>query len=462
MTTPTVAQTWLHIGAGSFHRAHQAVYLHKLREAGDTRWTLALGNIRDDMSPLLSDLAKQHGRYTLETVDSQGHRQYETIRSIERIVPWDAGITALTAVGAEPSTRIISFTVTEAGYYLDQQHQLDPSYPDIAADLKGEHRTIYGTLAAILKQRQTQGSGAVTLLNCDNLRHNGERFHAGLLQFLALRGETALLDWVQTHTSSPNSMVDRITPRPVPEVRARVLAATGVNDPCALMGERFIQWVIEDQFIAGRPKLEAVGVEMVQSVLPYEEAKIRILNATHSCIAWAGTLLGMSYIHEGTLYPAIRQLAYDYVTDDVIPCLTPSPLDLAQYRDTVLDRFGNPNIQDSNQRVAADGYSKLPGFIAPTLQECFARGREPRSTAVLPALFFLFLQRWARDELPYTYQDGIQDPAATRAMLAADDPVAAYTADPALWGALAGKPAFTALVRERIDHMAGWVRQHTT
>ncbi|HEY9103542.1 D-arabinitol 4-dehydrogenase [Chitinimonas sp.] len=462
MTTPTVAHTWLHIGAGSFHRAHQAVYLHRLREAGDTRWTLALGNIRDDMSPLLNDLAKQQGRYTLETVDSQGHRQYETIRSIERIVPWDADLAALTAVGAEPSTRIISFTVTEAGYYLDQQHQLDPSYPDLAADLAGEHRTIYGTLSAILKQRQAQGSGPVTLLNCDNLRHNGERFHAGLLQFLALRGETALLDWVQTHTSSPNSMVDRITPRPVPEVRARVLAATGVDDPCALMGERFIQWVIEDQFIAGRPQLEAVGVETVQSVLPYEEAKIRILNATHSCIAWAGTLLGMAYIHEGTLHPAIRQLAYDYVTDDVIPCLTPSPLDLAQYRDTVLDRFGNPNIQDSNQRVAADGYSKLPGFIAPTLQECYRLGREPRSTAVLPALFFLFLQRWAKGELPYTYQDGIQDPAATRTMLAAADPVAAYAADPALWGELAGKPAFIALLRERIDHMASWVQQHTT
>ncbi|GAB3253796.1 mannitol dehydrogenase family protein [Chitinimonas naiadis] len=462
MSTPTAAHTWLHIGAGSFHRAHQAVYLHRLRESGDTSWTLALGNIRDDMSPLLDALARQNGRYTLETVDSRGNRQYESIRSIERIIPWDSTLSGLVAVGADSQTGVISFTVTESGYYLDQHHQLDTGNPDLLVDLEGGHRTIYGTLAAILRRRQSLDNGPVTLLNCDNLRHNGERFHFGLLQFLALRGEDKLREWVQHHTSSPNSMVDRITPRPVPEVRARVLAATGVDDPCALMGERFIQWVIEDQFIAGRPALEQVNVEMVQSVLPYEEAKIRILNATHSCIAWAGTLMGLTYIHEGTLHPAIRQLALDYVTNDVIPCLTPSPLDLTQYRDTVIDRFSNPNIQDSNQRVAADGYSKMPGFIAPTLQECFARGSIPYSTAMLPALFFLFLQRWAAGSLPYTYQDGIQDPAATRAMLTADDPIAVYAGDASLWGPLAGKPAFTALLRDAISRAEQWLAKQQT
>ena len=140
------------------------------------------------------------------------------------------------------------------------------------------------------------------------------------------------------------------------------------------MGEAFIQWVIEDHFIAGRPAWEKVGAELVDSVMPYEEAKIRILNATHSCIAWAGTLVGLNYIHEGTLDADIHKFAYDYVTEDVIPCLTPSPLDLERYRDVVLDRFSNPYIQDTNQRVAADGFSKIPGFIAPTLAECFERG----------------------------------------------------------------------------------------
>ncbi len=266
--------TWLHIGAGSFHRAHQAWYLHRLLQSGDHSWTLALGNIRDDMTPLLQALQRQNGEYTLETVDPAGVREYERIKSVSRIVDWDADLAALTAAGAEASTRIISFTVTEAGYYLDHHFKLDQSNPDLAADLKGDSkRTIYGAITAILKARQANDAGAVTLLNCDNLRHNGERFRDGLLQFLALRGETELRDWAATHTASPNCMVDRITPRPVPAVAERVLASTGVTDEAAVMGESFIQWVIEDHFIAGRPALENVGVEMVESVCRTKKPK---------------------------------------------------------------------------------------------------------------------------------------------------------------------------------------------
>ena len=457
----TADKIWLHIGAGSFHRAHQAVYLHHLMEAGDTGWSLALANIRDDMTPLLDALERQGGAYTLETVTPGGVRNYETIRSIKTIVPWDAALLELTAIGAKTATRIISFTVTEAGYYLDHHHRLDTSNPDLAADLQGELNTIYGASAAILRARAAANGGPLTLLNCDNLRHNGERFHDGLLQFLALRGETELQHWVAEHTSSPNSMVDRITPRPTEEVRTRVAQACGQADPCALMAESFIQWVIEDVFAAGRPALEKVGVEMVQSVLPYEEAKIRILNATHSCIAWAGTLVGLSYIHEGCARADIRKMAYDYVTQDVIPCLTPSPLNLENYRDVVLERFGNPNIQDSNQRVAADGFSKIPGFIVPTLQECFARGAAPHATLVLPALFFVFLQRWAKGQLPYEYQDGVFDASATRAMLASADQLRAYCADAALWGTLAGSSQLELPLREALVHVQHWLALQT-
>ena len=236
----------------------------------------------------------------------------------------------------------------------------------------------------------------MTLLNCDNLRNNGERFHAGLLEFLTRRGEVDVERFVRENTTSPNSMVDRITPRPSADVAERVRAATGFEDGCPVMGESFIQWVIEDDFCAGRPPWQLAGAEMVESVLPYEEAKIRILNASHSCIAWAGTLVGFQYIHEGTHDAQIRQFAYDYVSEDVIPCLTPSPLDLQAYRDVVLERFGNPYIQDTNARVVADGFSKIPGFIVPTLRELSARGLPLDATAMLPALFYVFLLRWHR------------------------------------------------------------------
>jgi D-arabinitol 4-dehydrogenase len=290
-------------------------------------------------------------------------------------------------------------------------------------------------------------AGPVTLLNCDNLRHNGDRSRAGLMQFLALLGDNSLAQWVQAHTSSPNAMVDRITPRPTPDVAVRVLAATGWADAAPVMGESFIQWVIEDRFVAGRPAWERVGVQMVDDVAPYEEAKIRILNAPHSCVAWAGTLAGMTYIHQGTQDTEIRGFAHAYVTDDVMPCLQGSPIDLAAYRDVVLERFGNPAIQDTNQRVAMDGFSKIPGFIAPTVRECLARGASVASTALLPALFLACLQRWHHGQLPYTYQDQAMDPVAAHALCASADPVAALAADPALWGRAAGDVRLVAALR---------------
>ena len=450
----------LHLGVGSFHRAHQAWYLHRLAAAtapGEPHWSLAVGNIRGDMNETLDALAKQSGVYTLETVTPQGERAYETIRSIERVLPWSPTLAPLIEAGTDPACKIISFTVTEGGYYLDDHDRLDTANPDLAADLAGACTTIYGALAAILDARRANGSGPVTLQSCDNLRSNGARFEAGMRAFLEARGEAALLQWFDENTSCPSSMVDRITPRPTDEVRTRVLEATGIYDTCPVMGEAFIQWVIEDRFKAGRPAWERVGAELVESVHPYEEAKIRILNASHSCIAWAGTLVGYQYIHEGTLDEDIRRFAFEYVTQDVIPCLTPSPLDLAHYRDVVLDRFSNPYIQDTNQRVAADGFSKIPGFIAPTLAECFARNTQPNATAILPALFFRFLDRWRQGALPYVYQDGLLDEAAARGWFAADNPLAQFCASKALWGALAQDARLVRVIEAALARVDAWI-----
>ncbi|MXP60795.1 D-arabinitol 4-dehydrogenase [Pantoea sp. Taur] len=455
----TNQSVWMHIGAGSFHRAHQAWYLHKLREQGDESWSIALGNIRNDAVSLLNQLAAQNGEYVLETVTPEGERDYETITSLRKILPWDSEISALVEQGANPQTRVIGFTVTEAGYYLTPEFKLDLNQADVKADLDGDIRTIYGALSRILTARVAQGGAPVTLLNCDNLRHNGERFREGFLAFLAAKGDTALADWVRTQTTSPNTMVDRITPRPTPDVAERVQAATGKQDRAAVMAESFIQWVIEDDFIAGRPALEKVGVELVESVLPWEEAKIRILNATHAAIAWAGTLIGLNYIDDSTRHPAIYQLAHDYVTQDVIPSLSPSPLDLADYRDVVLARFSNPYIKDTNQRVGADGLSKIPGMVTPTLQECYQRGAQPSATAVIPALFFLFMQRWANDDLPYTYQDGALQADALRKQFGSADPLKSFLSDNALFAELANDKAFHALVTRRVESLQQWLKQ---
>jgi D-arabinitol 4-dehydrogenase len=462
--------TILHLGLGSFHRAHQAVYVHQLRQTGDTRWSITGGNLRPDMLDTMATLQAQGGAYTLETITPQDEHSYTRIESIRRVIPYQSDLKLLIAAGAEPGTRIISFTVTEAGYYLDAKNQLDwTTFADLRADLeavKAGHagHTIYGGLVSILRVRMQAGAGPVTLMNCDNLRHNGDRARGGLLQFIDALGDTELREWVETHTSSPNAMVDRITPRPTPDVAERVKAATGWDDRAAIMGESFIQWVLEDNFIAGRPEWEKVGVEMVDSVDAFEEAKIRLLNATHSCIAWAGTLVGFQYIHEGTLDTAIRRMAYDYVTDDTIPVLdtleNPSPLDLRKYRDVVLDRFGNPAICDTNQRVAMDGYSKIPGFITPTIRERLARGESIASVAMLPALFLAYLQRWHQGEIAYTYQDQAMDPVAAHAICESADPVAAFAADPVLWGALASRPQLVGALRVAHARVQRFVENH--
>lgn len=451
----TAQQTfqWLHIGAGSFHRAHQARYLNRLlKQDGDSavKWHIALGNIRNDAEKLLSTLDRQKGEYVLETVSPAGEREYEKITAIKKIVPWDIQLAALIAEGAAPQTKVISFTVTEGGYYLDPHRVLDKKNSDVELDIKGGVRTIYGAIAHILQRRMEQQSGPVTLMCCDNVRHNGEHFHEGLVQFLKLRQQDELLNWLAEAVTTPNTMVDRITPRPTPDIADRVKTALGISDAAPVMAESFIQWVVEDKFAAERPALENVEVALVENVDAYEEAKTRILNASHSAIAWAGTLQGLSFIDESTYVKAIYQLAWDYVTEDVIPCLTPSPLDLESYRDVVLERFGNPYIKDTNQRVAADGLSKIPGFITPTLITRYEQGGIPRACAKLPALFFLFMRRWHEGSLPYDYEDGILNLQQVHGWYQSEDPIKAFASDKALFSTLAGTDTFIQLMRETV------------
>ena len=443
--------TWLHIGLGSFHRAHQAWYLNELIKQGDDSWTIAAGNIRNDSEHTIEALTAQNGEYVLETVSPQGERAYEVIKSIKKLIPWQADLLPLIDEGAQEQTKVIAFTVTEAGYYLDSHFKLVQNDPALKADLAGGNQTIYGIIAKILKKRMQLADGKVTLLCCDNVRHNGERFHDGLVEFLGLTGQNDIIEWMKTNITTPNTMVDRIVPRPAEDLPARIKAATGVADKAPVMGETFIQWVIEDNFKDNiRPALEKVGVELVESVVPYEEAKIRVLNVPHAAIAWAGTLLGELYIHDSTNLEIAYKLAHDYVTEDVIPSLGNDLIDLAKYRDVVLERFTNPHIKDTNQRVAADGFSKIPAQIQPTLIERFKQGALPVATAKLPALFFVFMERRHQGKLPFTYQDGILDEAAVCAMYESADPIHVFATDKALFGQLADKPEFEALLREQV------------
>lgn len=447
--------TILHLGLGSFHRAHQAVYLQHLHDSGDAEWGIVGANIRNDGEALMHDLAAVGGAYTLETVSPDNVHRYQKITSIQEILPWSPDLDEALRVGADDATKIISFTVTEGGYYLDDHDKLDLEQGAMRIDVEsGAMMTIYGVIAAILRHRKS----AVTLMSCDNLRSNGERFRSGFYDYLLIRGERDLLKWVETHVAFPSCMVDRITPRPTEAVQERVKAATGENDKCAVMGEEFIQWVIEDKFAAERPRWEDVGAELVTSVHPYEEAKIRILNSCHSLFAWAGTVKGFNYIHEAFQDPRIIEIARRYVREDVVACLHPSPIDLEKYLETTLYRFSNAALLDTNQRVAADSFPKIPGFILPTVKErLLSDAGSCAAAAALIAVFYIFLERLYADAIPYDYQDNGYDPARLRHIMCAPDRIHAFCSDKYFWGDMAEHDTLIREVRAAHDSVSSWL-----
>ncbi len=443
----------VHLGLGAFHRAHQAWYLQRLHDANDRTWSIVAGNLRAEGEAVIDALRHDEGAYVLETIDPRGIRNYESIKVIRQVLPCLHHSDALLAAAAESKTRIISFTVTEAGYYLDHNHALDLHHEVIRADLQalrgaGVGVSLYAALVRMLRLRVSNGAGPVTLLCCDNLRHNGDRSRAALLAFIDSLGDLPLRQWVESQATHPNTMVDRITPRVSPDIGERVAMATGANGLTAVMSESFRQWIIEDQFINGRPAWQHVGAQMVESVVPYEEAKIRLLNATHSCIAWAGALAGHEFIHEAALDPAIRRLAWAYATEDVIPVLEPSPVDLAAYRDSVLERFTNPAIRDTIARVASDSFAKIPGFVAPTIVDRLRRGESLNGVAALPALFLMFLQHWQAGKISFDYKDSAMDLSSVAKWLLAADPIAEVCASRALWGDAAARQVFVTAVRQ--------------
>ncbi|WP_241609131.1 D-arabinitol 4-dehydrogenase [Rosenbergiella australiborealis] len=450
--SPNPHSYWLHLGAGAFHRAHQSWYLNQLHQLGDTRWTLALGNIRNSASQAtLDQLGKQQGVYTLEVISPDGEIDYQTITAIKTVIPWDAELEQLISVGCDPQTKLISFTVTEGGYFLKDDGHLDLKHPVIIQELTDPSNiaTIYGVLVAILRRRMATQAGPVTLLNCDNLRHNGDCLRTGLNDYIAALDEKALAAWCENSISTPNSMVDRITPKSDDALQERLIEQGIHNDNVPVACEAFSQWVIEDDFIAGRPELERVGVEFVDDVIPFEEAKIRVLNASHSGIAWAGSLLGHQSIDE-SLTPQVREWIRQYVAQDVVAALPQGSIDLNTYCTTTLHRFSNAKVRDTNQRVSSDSIAKLQQFILPTLKTRYKQGDVPKATLVLVALWYLFMQRRAAGTLPFEYQDRALESVPFATIFAQEDSVKAFAQSPALMGTLAEHPTFTEDLRNAV------------
>lgn len=451
--------TWLHIGLGSFHRAHQAWYFNELLKKGESAWQFWAGNIRADVESTVQGMLKQNCQYTLETVNPKGQVQFTTISSISKVLPYEQGLSPLINAGAEITTKVISFTVTEAGYYLRSDLSLDLDNQYVHSDLNGGVETIYGVITQVLVKRMSLAKNeGLTLLCCDNVRENGDKFRHGLLDFLQhcsfLQNQNkAVIEWFENMVTTPNTMVDRITPRVDPTLSSQIKQQANIDDLVPVMSESFIQWVIEDRFKNGRPALEKVGVQMVESVVPYEDAKLRILNASHSCLAWSGAIKRLHYVYECAQDPQLHKFAYDYVSDGVIPCLQQahSPIDLVSYRDTTLERFCNNHLKDQLERIAQDSFSKFYTFVKPTLLDCYKYKVEPSSTVFLAALYYVFLEQVLVEKKDFAYQDSSFDLAWYQQVMSNQDPILAYAQTPILFDSLATDPSFVVLLRQQIE-----------
>ncbi|WP_051208107.1 mannitol dehydrogenase family protein [Saccharospirillum impatiens] len=384
-----------HIGVGGFHRAHQARYLDDLMAgSGDLHWGICGIGIRPEDKPFLETLARQKGLYTLTEKDDDQTRD-RVIGSLVDVLFAPEDPQRAVDLLARPSVRIISTTITEGGYLYDfEKHRFFHDHPDVQHDLgnRVQPKTIYGYLWQALEARSKLGAGgAVTLLSCDNVPHNGDVFRKALLGFLE-HADPSLGLWVQTHVSFPNSMVDRITPAPGESDQQAVLQRHGVVDPCAVGAETFIQWVIEDDFKAGRPALETVGVQFTADVSPYETAKLRLLNGSHLMMGFIGYLAGYTRVDMAIKDPAIRQLVKDYMALDAAPTLTPiQDMPLDDYQGQLIARFGNSTIADQQQRICSDGYTKLKNYLMPVLTDVIEAGGDTRRLSLLFASFLKYL-----------------------------------------------------------------------
>lgn len=443
-----MSQIWLHLGLGSFHRAHQAYCFDKLLNLGEKDWQLHAGNIRDDAEWTVEGLLKQNLSYTLEMVSPDGKDELKTIKAFSKIIPFEKGLKPLINEGALADTKLISFTVTEAGYYLDNNLKLLTNNQAIKDDLQGGVSTIYGVITKILDLRATNGAGALTLLCCDNVRENGHKFRLGLKEFLSLIKREDLIAFLDSSVTTPNTMVDRITPRPAPTLSAEIKKLTGIDDCVPVMSEAFFQWVIEDNFIKGRPSFEKAGAQMVKDVTAYEDAKLRILNATHTLMALLGVIKGYNYVFECARDSEIAKFAFDYVTKSVIPCIKGNGLDLEDYRDTVLERFRNDHIRDTLERICQDSFSKLINFVKPTLTQVYEKGVDPKGVVLIPALYLNFLNLLKDHKVPFNYQDSSFDKAWAQSVTDAQDEVQAFSQTSLLFGSLVENPKFLADLRE--------------
>ncbi|MGX1786588.1 mannitol dehydrogenase family protein [Bosea sp. NPDC055332] len=434
----------VHIGVGNFHRAHQAVYLDELFERGlDRDWGLVGAGVRESDAGMRADLAAQDFLTTVVAQDASSSQARIIAPMLDFLAPGNTE--AVLAKLIDPRTRIVSLTVTEGGYYIDPATQaFAADHLDIladAADRLQRPKTAFGLIATALLQRRAAGIAPFTVMSCDNLPGNGhvaEATVAGLVE-LVDRSDAA---WIRENVAFPNGMVDRITPATTQRECDRLREEFGIEDRRPVFCEDFRQWVLEDRFAAGRPRLEEVGVQFVGDVAPFELMKLRILNGGHAAIAYPAGLLDIAFVHEAMQDPQIARFLSILLEEEVVPLVPPVPgTDLGAYQRTIERRFANPKIGDTIRRLCFDGSNRQPKFILPTLRDALRTGRRIDGLALVCALWCRYCYGESESGRPIADNDPVWLRLAERARMAKAEP-AAWLEMPDIYGELAREDRF--------------------
>ncbi|MGA3362087.1 MAG: mannitol dehydrogenase family protein [Solirubrobacteraceae bacterium] len=393
----------VHFGVGGFHRAHQAMYMDRLMNAGEAfDWAICGAGVMAADRAMRDALRSQDYLYTLVEKHNDGAHTPRVIGSIIDYLYAPDDPVGLIDRLADETTRIVSLTVTEGGYGIsDVTGEFDPHTPEVAADIEQAAlpRTVFGLITEALGRRRQQGSKPFTVVSCDNLAGNGGLARKAFTAFARLR-DPELGDWIEREVHFPNSMVDRITPVTTDADREQLRDRFGIEDRWPVVCEPFVQWVLEDSFSCGRPSYERAGVQVVDDVEPYELMKLRLLNGSHQGLCYFGRLCGYEFVHEASADPLFRRFLRGYMDDEATPTLRPVPgVDLDDYKRTLIERFSNPEIRDTIARLCAESSDRIPKWVMPVVRSQLAHdGELARCAAIIAS--------WAR------YAEGVDEQGA--------------------------------------------------
>ena len=442
----------VHIGLGNFHRAHQAWYLHRLMQMGEAHdWAIVGAGVRAADTAQRTRLMEQDYLSSLIELDPGG-MSVEVSGAMIDFLPVEADNASLIACMAEPNIRIVSLTVTEGGYYTDPATGgFDAKHPDIVHDAAhpDRPRTAFGAIIAALRLRRDTGLGPFTGLSCDNIQGNGATLRQTVVS-LARLSDPDMADWIDQTCSFPDSMVDCIVPATGP-TELDLVKSFGFIDLAPVTHENFRQWVIEDNFCAGRPAWEKTGATLTHDVHSFEAMKLRVLNGGHQIIAATGDLLGHGTISETMADRTICAYHRKILTEEVVPHVAEVPgMTPLAYLDLVEARFSNPKIFDTTRRVAFDGTSRQPGFLLPSVRDGLSAGTPVSGLALVSAIWARYCAGFREDGSTIEPNDPNWSLLNQTAKDAQSDPIQ-WLAQSQIYGDLASAPAFA-------DAFVAWAR----